>query len=85
MSSPFDLSAQPNVIRVRPNYLAFLHKFRREYGVTDPHRYYQVYRRKLLDRALPDRFGVTRYDTLDDWWEATALAWKYAALAGTAA
>lgn len=80
MSSPFDLAAQPGVIHDRLNYLAFLRAFRREYGVTDPHRYYQAQRRKVLDRALPDLFGITRHTTLDDWWEANVLAWKYADL-----
>lgn len=78
MGSPFDLVTQPGVVRARPNYLAFLRAFRREYGVNDPHHYYQAHRRQLLDRALPDPYGLGRHATLDEWWEANVLAWKYA-------
>ncbi len=80
MSSPFNLATQPDVIKARPNYCTFLRAFRREYGVTDPHHYYQIYRRKVLDRVLPDPFGIARHATLDDWWETNFLAWKYADL-----
>lgn len=80
MSSPFELATQRSVIKSRPNYPAFLNAFRREYGVTDPHHYYRTYRRKVLDRVLPDPFGIARHASLDDWWEANFLAWKYADL-----
>ncbi|MFZ5483837.1 MAG: hypothetical protein ACOZB0_06355 [Pseudomonadota bacterium] len=78
MSSPFDLANQPSVIHARPNYLSFLRAFRREYGVSEPHLFYQSFRRQLLDRALPDPYGLSRHATLDDWWEANVLAWKHA-------
>lgn len=78
MSSPFDLAKHTGVINTRPNYGAFLRTFRREYGVIDPQRYYQEYRRKLLDSARPDPFGIARYASLDEWWEVRVLEWRYA-------
>lgn len=81
MSSPFDLPKQAAAARFRPNYGAFLNAFRREYGVADPHRYYLAYRRKVMDCALSDPFGVACQATLDEWWEANVLAWKYVDLA----
>lgn len=78
MSNPFDLAKHRGVIDTRPNYGAFLRTFRREYGVTDPQRYYREYRRKLLDCARPDPFGIARHASLDEWWEARVLDWQYA-------
>lgn len=78
VSNPFDLAKHRGVIDTRPNYEAFLRTFRREYGVTEPQRYYQEYRRKLLDCARPDPFGIARHASLDEWWEARVLEWQYA-------
>ena len=78
MSSPFDLVKHPVVINARPNYGAFLRAFWREYGVSDPQRFYVAFRRELLDRARPDPFGITQHQSLDDWWEAKVLEWRYA-------
>jgi hypothetical protein len=78
VSCPFDLAKHPGVTDTRPNYGAFLRTFRREYGVTDPQRFYLEYRRTLMDRARPDPFGITRHPSLDEWWEAKVLEWRYA-------
>lgn len=78
MSCPFDLAKHPGVISSRPNYGALLRTFKREFGVSDPQRFYQAYRRKLLDRARPDPFGIARHLSLDEWWEEKVLEWRYA-------
>ena len=77
VSSPFDLAKHPCVIKIRPNYRAFLHTFWREYGIRDPHRFYVALRREIQDRARPDPFGITMHKTLDDWWMAKVIEWRY--------
>lgn len=76
MSSVFDLPANFKMDHF-PHYGRFITLFKKRYGVTDPHRYYRRLRQRLLDRALPDPFGITRYATLDDWWQAQALNYRY--------
>ena len=78
MSNPFDVSQPSGAIRSGLTYGSFLNGFRRQYGITNAHRYYVAYRRRLLDRALPDPFDITRHPTLDDWWEAKLLDARYA-------
>lgn len=80
MSNPFDVSQPSGEIKSGITYGRFLNAFRRQYGVTDPHRYYLGYRRRVLDRALPDPFEITLHSTLDDWWEAKLLEGRYAGL-----
>lgn len=80
MSSPFNVSQLSGAIKPGMTYGRFLNNFRREYGVTDPHRYYVAYRRHLLDRALPDPFNITNHSTLEDWWETKLLESRYADL-----
>jgi hypothetical protein len=80
MSNPFDISQPSGTIRPGVTYGRFLNAFRRQYGITDPHRYYIVFRRRLLDRAMRDPLGITRHQTLDEWWEAKLLESKYSDL-----
>lgn len=84
MSCPFDLMANKQVIGVRPHKKAFLKAFKREYGITDPQKYFKDYRKRVLDRAEKDPFGVTKYETLDEWWDAKAEEWHYAQLTANA-
>lgn len=80
MSCPFDLQANKNVFGVRPHKKTFLKSFKKQYGITDPAKYFLEYRKRLLDRAEHDDFGVTKYETLEDWWDAQVLAWRYGEL-----
>ena len=80
MSNPFKISQPSGAIRSGVTYGRFLNSFRRQYGITDAHRYYLEFRRRLLDRALPDPLDITRHPTLDEWWEAKLLESKYSDL-----
>jgi len=81
MGSPFDLAANKQLIGVRPHKATFLKEFKRQYGITDPRKYFSDYRRRILDKAEKDPFGVTKHETLDEWWDAKAEEWRYRQLA----
>jgi hypothetical protein len=83
MCSPFDLSKQ--IAELTPGQrlrkYRFLQLFCKEYGITDPNKYFHEYRKKILDRAEKDPFGVTQYQSLDEWWDAKEIETHYALLA----
>ena len=83
MSSPFDLAKQVHELdpgqRLRK--YKFLRRFVEEYGVSNPSKYFLEYRKKILDRAEKDPFGVTEYQSIDEWWDAKEQEIHYALLA----
>ena len=83
MSSPFDLSKQMAGVLpgCRLRKYKFLRLFREQYGISDPSKYFLEYRKKILDRAEKDPFGVTEYQSIDEWWDAKAQEMHYAQLA----
>ena len=83
MSSPFDLSKQMAGVLpgCRLRKYKFLAAFKSEYGIKNPGKYFLEYRKKILDRAEKDPFGVTQYQTIDEWWDAKEEEMHYALLA----
>lgn len=85
MGCPFDLRNNRGVLDekgLRKN--LFMRSFRREYGIDDPHRYFSEYRKRILDRAEKDPFGVTKYETLNEWIAAQDIAFRFGLLTANA-
>ena len=79
MPSVFNLP-EIGVIGKRPHKLSWLRSFKKLYGVTDPRRYYVEYRKRVIDRAERDIYGIGEFETLDDWWDEQVLRWRYSDL-----
>ena len=66
--NPFDPSGRHFHPSRNPKIQMFYEQIRRAYGVKDPEAFYVGLRKRLIDGAKKDPYGITEHETLDDWW-----------------